>query len=193
MKAPRLQPFTTSKLPVSLWKNGGGMTREIVCQPPGAAIFDWRVSIAHISKDGPFSSYPGVDRIITLLEGGGVWLRTPDGSIDHRLETPLQPFGFPGEACIDSKLLLGACDDFNVMTNRATCRAEIIVCRETQSLPATDAGVLLALRGDWLIQGKDPLRARSGVWWHGAAPGLKLESKSPFGILLAVSIHQVAA
>ena len=53
--------------------------------------------------------------------------------------------------------------------------------------------MLLALRGDWLVQGKDSLRARSGVWWHGAAPALKLDSKSPFGILLAVAVHQVAA
>jgi environmental stress-induced protein Ves len=189
----KLQPFSMAKLPVSLWKNGGGITREIVCQPPGTDAFNWRVSIAHISKDGPFSPFPGIDRIITLLEGGGVWLRTPDGSIDHRLEAPLQPFAFPGEAAIDGKLLLGACDDFNVMTNRATCRADVIVCRETQPLPASDAGVLLSLRGDWLVQGKDPLRARSGVWWHGAAPALKLDSKSPFGILLAVTIHQVAA
>ena len=189
----KLQPFSMAKLPVSLWKNGGGMTREIVCQPPGTDAFNWRVSIAHISKDGPFSAFPGIDRVITLLEGGGVWLHAADGSIDHRLETPLQPFAFPGEASIDGKLLLGACDDFNVMTRRATCRSEVIVCRETQALPASDAGVLLSLRGDWLVQGKDPLRTRSGVWWHGAAPGLKLESKSPFGILLAVTIHQGAA
>lgn len=58
------------------WKNGGGMTRELVCQPPDADMdsFDWRVSIAHIASDGPFSSFSGVDRIITLLSGGGVHL-----------------------------------------------------------------------------------------------------------------------
>jgi environmental stress-induced protein Ves len=121
MKAPTLQAFSAAKLPASLWKNGGGITREIVCQPRAEA-FDWRVSIAHIAKDGPFSAFPGVDRVITLLEGGGVWLRSADGSVDHLLEMPLQPFGFPGEASVDGRLLLGACDDFNVMTRRAVCR-----------------------------------------------------------------------
>jgi environmental stress-induced protein Ves len=82
------------------WKNGGGVTREIVCQPPGAGMdsFDWRVSIAHIASDGPFSAFPGIDRVITLLKGGGVHLSSADGQVNHRLGTPLAPFAFAGEA-----------------------------------------------------------------------------------------------
>ncbi len=61
--------FDRATLPATPWKNGGGVTREIVCQPPGAglAAFDWRVSIATIASDGPFSLFAGIDRVITLL------------------------------------------------------------------------------------------------------------------------------
>ncbi len=37
------------------WKNGGGVTTEICVSPPSGA-FDWRVSIATVNADGPFST-----------------------------------------------------------------------------------------------------------------------------------------
>jgi environmental stress-induced protein Ves len=40
------------------WKNGGGVTRELLAWPGGG---DWqvRISVAEIEADGPFSSFPG--------------------------------------------------------------------------------------------------------------------------------------
>ena len=42
------------------WKNGAGRTTEIAVHPAGAALdaFAWRVSIADIERDGPFSRFP---------------------------------------------------------------------------------------------------------------------------------------
>ena len=114
--------FERSALPAQPWKNGGGVTREIVCMPPGTGLgqFDWRVSIAHIAGNGPFSAFAGINRVITLLDGPGVHLHSPDGAIDHRLDTPLRPFAFQGEAPVQADLLGGAgCHDFNVMTRRS--------------------------------------------------------------------------
>ena len=50
------------------WKNGGGSTTEIAIAPPGAGLddFDWRISLATISEDGPFSVFPGIDRTLIL-------------------------------------------------------------------------------------------------------------------------------
>lgn len=67
--------FDIRKMPVSLWRNGAGETREICCFPPATRDFFWRASIASIASNGEFSAFPGVDRVITLLEGGEV---TPD-------------------------------------------------------------------------------------------------------------------
>jgi uncharacterized protein len=53
------------------WKNGGGLTYDVAAYPPGGDLdsFDWRVSIAHVEKDGPFSVFAGVTRTLALLEG----------------------------------------------------------------------------------------------------------------------------
>lgn len=38
---------------------------------PATREFNWRASIASLASNGDFSVSPGVDRVITLLEGGG--------------------------------------------------------------------------------------------------------------------------
>ncbi len=58
------------------WKNGGGVTVEIAIHPQGASVddFDWRVSMATVASDGPFSVFPGIDRTLSVLEGDGILL-----------------------------------------------------------------------------------------------------------------------
>src|SRR5690606_10863682 len=53
------------------WRNGAGWTRQIHAEPSADATheWDWRLSIAEIESDAPFSSFPGVDRELVLLEG----------------------------------------------------------------------------------------------------------------------------
>ena len=55
------------------WKNGGGLTRELLAWPSRDA-WSVRVSVADIERDGPFSPFPGVERWFTVLEGAGVVL-----------------------------------------------------------------------------------------------------------------------
>lgn len=185
--------FHRSTLPAQPWKNGGGVTREVLCLPAGSGFerFDWRVSIAHIARSGPFSAFPGIDRVITLLEGGGVHLRSPDGAIDHRLATPLAPFAFAGEAQVHGELLGADCHDFNVMTRRAACSAQVQVLRAASRLPACGQGLLLAVRGGWSLQGEEALRleADEGLWWHASARSWHLTPASADSALLAVSIE----
>src|SRR5665213_1698145 len=115
-----VERFARSELAATPWKNGGGLTREIVRRPHGCEMesFHWRVSIAEITKSGAFSPFSGVDRVIVLLTGDGVQLRSSDGHIDHCLGTPLAPFAFSGDSAIDASLLGGASSDFNIMTRR---------------------------------------------------------------------------
>ena len=69
------------------WKNGGGLTREVASSPPGSALtdFDWRISFAEVAAGGPFSTFPGVDRVIILIDGPAMAL-TVDG-VRHELPT----------------------------------------------------------------------------------------------------------
>ncbi|WP_216586115.1 HutD/Ves family protein [Streptomyces brasiliscabiei] len=116
------------------WKNGGGTTREVASGdvrtsapvPPAPAErgdgFDWRVSVADVDAGGSFSAFPGIDRVITLVEGVGMVL-TVDGT-SHPVG-PLSPFAFSGDATTDCRLEGGAVRDMNVMTRRGRARAQV--------------------------------------------------------------------
>jgi environmental stress-induced protein Ves len=187
-----LHRFDVQDVPAMPWKNGGGVTREIVCMPPGAGMgdFDWRVSIAHIAGDGPFSAFPGIDRVITLLSGGGVHLLGDDGLVNHRLDTPLAPFAFAGEAAIHARLLAGDCHDFNLMTRRAVCSASLQVLRSACEWPVAAQGLLMAVLGSWRLEGPSThtLLPQQGLWWSDADTPWRLCPQSPDAALLALNI-----
>lgn len=170
-----LQRFDIASLPVTPWKNGGGSTREIVCRPDGAGMdrFDWRVSIATIAQDGPFSAFPGMDRVIMLLAGDGVQLQSAHG-IRHRLDQPHAPFAFPGDVALDCTLLGGTSTDFNVMTRRGAVQAEVQVLQGDTQMPGSASGLLLALRGQWHLRSADSTQtcaAGQGLWWDSTPCG----------------------
>ncbi len=99
------------------WRNGGGETAEIAAAPAPAAAdgFDWRVSLARIAVDGPFSLFPGVARTIALLEGGPLRLQVGD-SAPTLLDPGAPPFSFAGDLPTAALLLGGPALVLNVMT-----------------------------------------------------------------------------
>jgi hypothetical protein len=109
------------------WKNGGGRTTEIAAFPPGATLdtFLWRVSLADVACDGPFSPFPGIDRTIVLLEGAG--MRLHEGVRATELTTPFAPHAFSGDATIDCRLIAGPVRDFNAMFRRGRARGSVTV------------------------------------------------------------------
>lgn len=84
MRLSWIQPEAQSVVP---WR--GGWTREIWrCGDP--EHFRWRLSIARIDRDGPFSAFPQHRRQIALLDGGPLELGWSDGArlaITPRLKT----------------------------------------------------------------------------------------------------------
>ncbi|WP_198672127.1 HutD/Ves family protein [Pseudogemmobacter bohemicus] len=100
------------------WKNGGGETAEILVSPvsAGSETFSWRVSTAWVATDGPFSAFPGIDRVLTVIEGGPMLLETPEG--ERLLDENSPPFAFPGEVPVTARLRGPALLDFNVMCRR---------------------------------------------------------------------------
>jgi environmental stress-induced protein Ves len=38
------------------WRNGGGVTRELLAWPT-PQDWDWRISVAEVEKNGPFSRF----------------------------------------------------------------------------------------------------------------------------------------
>jgi hypothetical protein len=108
------------------WKNDGGWTTEIAREPgDDAADFRWRVSIADIESDGPFSSFPGVARELMLLAGSGIELDIDDAP-PLRVTERFQRVHFDGESRVDCRLPAGPTRDFNVMTRRDVAHAEVM-------------------------------------------------------------------
>ncbi|MFD9125705.1 HutD family protein [Kitasatospora sp. NPDC059571] len=120
-----LEVLRAEDRPATPWLNGGGVTREIAVRPAAAPMtdFDWRISLADVAGGGPFSVFPDVDRVITLVDGAGMAL-TVDGA-ERVLDRPFQPFAFPGDATTDCRLLAGPVVDFNVMTRRGRATARV--------------------------------------------------------------------
>ncbi len=118
------------------WRNGGGRTTEIVSYPPGAGpnAFDWRVSIAEVDRDGPFSTFPGVDRILVLLAGDGLRLEGTGAPIE--LRACGEPYAFDGGTPLRCALLGGPVEVFNLMVRHARMRGEVVVARDEHAVIA---------------------------------------------------------
>jgi environmental stress-induced protein Ves len=152
-----LSPADYRRMP---WKNGGGHTHEIAVYPEsaGMAAFAWRVSVAEVARDGPFSRFPGVDRTLVLLTGNGVRLEGSGTPLDLRI--PYEPVTFTGDAEFDCVLTDGPVRDFNLMVRRDAATGEVVVVREGgQAIAPAQAYVCFAAAGvsECLIAGYPPL------------------------------------
>ncbi|MCA1323661.1 HutD family protein [Herbaspirillum sp. alder98] len=141
------------------WKNGGGATRELHVEPPGAdyADFVWRASVADVVRDGAFSSFDGIDRTIVLLGGDGFVMHA-QGQPSHDLRTPFAPHRFTGEAHISVVLDGSPCQDFNLMVRRDQAEAELQVLGEQDSPRLPPDTVLL-----YVAQGAASLSDADGL------------------------------
>lgn len=134
------------------WKNGGGETREIAVSPAGTTLdtLDWRVSLATVGTDGPFSVFTGVQRTLCVIRGAGIRLQVGDRA-PADLYVTSEPYSFDGEAATSAHLLDGAIEDLNVMSRRGRFRHSVRRLAFNDTLPLdTKAQTLLVYcqRGD---------------------------------------------
>ncbi len=106
------------------WRNGSGWTREILRSPDTGDDWDWRMSIAEIEQDGPFSQFSGIDRQLVLLNGHGMRLRFDDGEVIE-VQPPHGRVRFAGERIASGELNDGPTHDFNLMWRRDRIDAEL--------------------------------------------------------------------
>lgn len=121
---PRLRLVPAHDYRRERWRNGFGWTREILRWPEGGDDWDWRLSIAEIERDAPFSSFPGIERELVLLHGAGVRLRFDDGEVREVLP-PHGRVRFAGERAAFGELIDGPTHDFNLMWRRDRIDAEL--------------------------------------------------------------------
>jgi uncharacterized protein len=187
-----LTKFALDAITPTPWKNGGGTTREIAVWPPGAGMdtFVWRISVADIATDGPFSAFPGIDRQIVLIDGAGVHLQAHDDSFGHRLVRVGEPFPFSGDTAVHATLVDGPTRDFNVMTRRDRCRAEVRLMRQPfTAVPADATELLLALRGSWDTSAGQHLSAGEGILMPAGTAAVTLYHSELSALCLRVILH----
>jgi len=172
------------------WKNGGGVTREVAIWPPGAPLtaFDWRISVADVAAGGPFSAFPGIDRVLTVISGAGLFL-TVDGAAPVAMDDASPPLAFPGEAACEARLAHGPIRDLNLMVRRGAyaARARRMTVAD-QALIGCEARMTLLLALDPLRINGEPLTAEDAVL---AEHGEELAITAPAARLVIASIEPV--
>ena len=119
-----IQFLGQSDFKVMPWANGRGQTVEL-CRVERDGALLWRLSRAAVVEDGPFSTFPGIDRILVVLDGPGFDLV---GEVDLRA-APLVPVAFAGEASVRAAGVLAPSEDFNVMVRRGAVEPDVAVMR----------------------------------------------------------------
>lgn len=112
MKVDTVLTVHLADVPPQPWRNGGGSTQPLLTWP-SAEAWQWRVSVATITQDGPFSAYPLVQRWFVVLAGAGVALRLGERLVHVTPESP--PLQFDGVDAPGCTLLQGSTLDLNLM------------------------------------------------------------------------------
>jgi environmental stress-induced protein Ves len=140
------------------WRNGAGVTREVATGP------GWRVAIADLAVSGPFSEFPGIDRVLYLLDGPPVTL-TVDGVATAM--APLDAVAFPGEATTSVLVAHGPTRDLNVMVERGVVAVTHVVHEIEASLDVAGESVVYVAAGttralDAVVETGDSIRVAAG-------------------------------
>jgi environmental stress-induced protein Ves len=145
------------------WKNGGGTTQEVIASPAGSSFdtFNWRVSLAAVSRAGPFSQFAGIERVMAVIAGELAFTLADEPAVI--LSRHSAPLRFAGETPARAEPLGGAVRDLNLMTRRGRCSGELtrhaLGC--TLALAPEDTSVIMTLAH---------ARLRAGGQVHALAP-----------------------
>ncbi|GAA1365093.1 HutD family protein [Streptomyces beijiangensis] len=166
------------------WKNGGGITREIAAWPEGAGMddFAWRVSLADVHEDGPFSAFPEVDRTLTVVEGAGMDLTV--GGVRTLVDERFVPRDFAGDTATDCRLLDGPVVNFNVMYRRGRTEVTTAVVRGRLAVDVPPGATVLLVALDGVATLESAGREGAGIELK--PYDAVLATGGPLGVLHAV-------
>lgn len=170
------------------WRNGGGVTRELLAWPPGSGA-DWlvRVSVADIDRDGPFSPFPGVQRCFAVLEGAGVVLDF--AGLEQPMTTLSAPLNFNGAAAPACRLVDGPTRDLNLMGQHSAGETQMWIAMPGDALPTSGRWRGLYTAAPAVLQADDgralTLPAHSLAWGDETVTGLWRLAGDPAPVLRA--------
>jgi uncharacterized protein len=144
-----MRVITPDNFKKGLWKNGRGVSWDIASEPSRAgAELGWRLSLAEIAESGPFSLYGPVDRVFTLVSGGGLSLNVGGKTLTT---PPRQPLAFPCDVKTSCAVSGGPCRALNLFTARGewSAAARVIAISDVIEIALDGrACALFALQGE---------------------------------------------
>ncbi|MDE2318717.1 MAG: HutD family protein [Rhodospirillales bacterium] len=182
-KGSMVELFKAAARPEMKWKNGGGITRPVASAPGNMREFGWRLSLADVTSAGPFSVFPGISRLMGILEGR---LRL---EVQNMAPVELAPggpaFTFPGDAPTHGAPLGGLVRDINLMFDPECFDATLDYAAEGVERPAGAAahlllaleplrlnGVALGAMDAALLQAGETVSVKGGALWVAALVAL---------------------
>ena len=142
-----MQIIRFAELKAEPWRNGGGVTRQLASRPSAdGSGWDWRVSLADVTKAGDFSPFPGMERLLTVVEGE-LLLLTVEGT--ERPVEKYRPFRFDGGAATSAKLPTGDIRNLNVITRAGAFKGytSVIELSKKRAQPVFEGQVAVLLLG----------------------------------------------
>jgi environmental stress-induced protein Ves len=149
---PRLVRLDPARYRRTPWKNGGGITVDIAdryhpgAEPGGWTGLVWRLGRTRIELPAPFSDLPGIDRILTVISGRGLVLRSETGAVVDARQ-PLHPVRFPGEWPIRSEIEAGPVEVLNLMADRSAVRIDVRIVQRPEQLALPPAELVFYAPG----------------------------------------------
>lgn len=124
------------------WANGRGTSFEIASDRNEAGEWSWRLAMAPVNEDGPFSRIECVNRSLAVVEGAGMLL-----SVDRKkLQClPMQVVQFRGDAITEATLTDGPIMDINLMVRRKEADGEMAIVSDAGLL--NSASIVVAVGG----------------------------------------------
>jgi uncharacterized protein len=126
------------------WRNGGGITRTVAREGD-----KWRVSIAEVQRNGPYSRFEGLSRISFVLRGEGIILRDTKSAIKL---SRLQATGYDGGTSWEAILVGGPVTALNVMSQRERYRVQVASVASSIVVNAGRSAIVFAWSSECQVQ-----------------------------------------
>ena len=136
VKPPPLKLLRAATYRAMPWRNGKGMTLEIARDPATGEAFTWRLSLADIAQDGPFSAYPGYRRALVLVHGDDLRLRFHRHGT-QRLSPARRGTRFEGEWHTACAIPHGPCTDLSLIVHKGSAGSPACIVRAPSVLAVT--------------------------------------------------------
>ena len=132
------------------WANGRGTSYEIASDRNEAGEWAWRLAMAPVNEDGPFSRIECVNRSLAVVEGAGMLL-----SVDRKKLPclPMQVVQFRGDAITEATLTDGPIMDINLMVRRKEAEGEMAIISNAGLI--NGASIVVAVGGSAQVKSGD--------------------------------------